>query len=237
MKIIDKSGKRIDGKASEKEIKKELKETDPIIKNAEKGDHEELSPMDPPSGYDNERIIGIDYDNFHQSMKDLCDEHKNALAVCERFEKALQEFKTGGYYITKEINDSFNAFFVAFDENIMPHNRKEEKGLFPILHKKMLESGEHSEGEEKHTPVDLMEDEHIKMLQLATLSFNLLGLAMRLKEEGDIAMTFDLAYHKGLELVEMLKLHIFREDNTIFPLAQQLLTEEEFARFYNEEHH
>ena len=133
-----------------------------------------------------------------------------------------------------KINDAFNEFFVAFDENIMPHNRREEKGLFLILQEKLLASGEHSTGEEKHTPVDLMEDEHISMIQLATLSFNMLGLAMRLKDEVDIAMTFDLAYHKGKELVEMLKLHIFREDNTIFPLAQQLLTKEEFERFYND---
>ncbi|MBD3637552.1 MAG: hemerythrin domain-containing protein [Crocinitomicaceae bacterium] len=237
MKIVDKSGKRVDGKASNKAIKKQLKETDPIIRNAEKGDIEELSPMDPPSGFDEERVIGVDYENFHESLKEFCDEHKEAHAVCERFEAALNDFKKGGYYITTEINDAFNEFFVAFDEEVMPHNRKEEKGLFIILQEKLLASGEHSVGDEKHTPVDLMEDEHIKMIQLASLTFNMLGLAMRLKDEVDIAMTFDLAYHKGMELVEMLKLHIFREDNTIFPLAQKLLTEEEFEKFYNGQHH
>ncbi len=115
----------------------------------------------------------------------------------------------------------------------MVHNRKEEKGLFPILQKKLLASGEHSTGENPHTPIDLMEDDHIKMIQLATLSFNLLGLAMRLKDKEDIAVTFDLAYNNGKELAELLRLHIYREDNTLFPMAQELLTEEEFNQFYD----
>jgi len=233
MKIINKTGKRIDGKASDKEIKNHLKEEDPIIRNAEKDDIEELSPMDPPDAFDEKRKVGMDYESFHDNLKELCDEHKGAIEKCDAFEAALLEFKNSGFYITREINDAFNSFFVAFDENIMPHNRKEEKGLFPILQKKLLESGEHSSGDEPHTPVDLMEDDHVKMIQLATLSFNFLGLAMRLKNQEDIAMTFDVAYNNGKELVELLKLHIYREDNTLFPLAQKLLTEEEMSRFYD----
>lgn len=233
MKIINKEGKRIDGNASTKEIKKHLKEEDPIIRNAEKDDAEELSPMDPPDAFDENRAVGGDYESLHDNLKELCDEHVSAIEKCEAFEKALVQFKESGFYITKEINDAFNEFFVEFDENVLPHNRKEEKGLFPILQKKMLESGEHSTGDNPHTPVDLMEDDHIKMIQLATLSFNFLGLAMRLKDKEDIAMTFDIAYNNGKELAELLRLHIYREDHTIFPLAQQLLTEEELSKFYD----
>jgi len=232
MKIISKDGKRVDGKATEKSIKMKLKEEDPIIVNAEKGDIEELSPMDPPDAYDKDRAVGGDYNDMHHSIQELEDEHKSALVHCEAFEKALLEFKESGFYFTKEINDAFNSFFVAFDEEIMPHNRKEEHGLFPILKKRLVESGEHSTGNDPHTPVDLMEDEHMKMIQLATLSFNFLGLAMRLKDASDIAVTFDIAYNNGKELVEMLKLHIFREDNTLFPLAQKLLTKKEMNEIY-----
>lgn len=232
MKIISKSGKRIDGKESDVAIKKKLKEEDPIIRNAEKGEIEELSPMDPPDAYDESRSIGLNYEDLHKNLKDLCDEHREAIEKCDAFEKALIEFKESGFFISREINNAFNAFFVAFDEEILPHNRKEEKGLFPILHQRMLETGEHSEGENPHTPVDLMEDDHVKMVQLATLSFNFLGLAMRLKDQEDIAMTFDIAYNNGKELAELLRLHIYREDNTLFPIAQKLLTEEELNEFY-----
>ena len=227
------SGKRVDGIVSEKEIKKQLKETDPIIRNAEKGNIEELSPMDPPDAFDVNRTIGLNYNELDENLKELINEHQEVEQVINDFEKALQQFKQSGFYITREINDAFNAFFVTFDEKIMPHNRKEEKGLFPILQKKLIESGEHSPSKDNpYTPVDLMEDDHVKLIQLATLSFNLLGLAMRLKDKADIAVTFDLAYNKGKELVELLKLHIFREDHTLFPLAQKLLSKDELDQIY-----
>lgn len=236
MRIIDKStGKRVGAKDTEtKEFKKKLKETDPIIRNVEKGEMEELSPMDPPDAYDPKRMVGMDSDQLHENLQHFVHEHNEAVVVCERFEKALHDFKNGGYYITKEINDSFNAFFVYFDEEILPHNRKEEKELFPILHQRFLEDGEHSDQENPRTPIDLMEDEHVKFIQLASLTFNFLGLAVRLRDPEARALTLDLAFNNGKELVETLKLHIFREDHTIFPLAQKLLTTEELNKIFGE---
>lgn len=216
------------------DFNKKLKEEDPIMRNAKKSSTEEegLSPMDPPDAYDKDRAIGLEYDKLPKKIQELCDEHKEVITKCDAFEKALIEFKEGGFYITKEINDTFNDFFVYFDEHILPHNRKEERELFPILHKKMLESGEHSDGKNPHTPVDLMEDDHVKFIQLATLSFNFLGLAMRIKDAEARVLTFDIAFNNAKELVEALRLHIFREDNTLFPLAQQLLTAEELSLFH-----
>ena len=89
----------------------------------------------------------------------------------------------------------------------------------------MLASGEH--GLDNITAVDLMEDDHVKFIQLGCLVFNFLGLAARLPDGHSRYLVLDLAYHNGKELTELLKLHVFREDNTIFPLAQKLLTKEE----------
>ena len=234
MKIIDKkTGKRVGGKdREESDFKKKLKEEDPIIRNVEKGDFEELSPMDPPDGYDKERVVDLDHANMHANLKDLAHEHEEVIVQCDLFDKILLEFKEGGFRITPEINEGFNKFFIYFDEHILPHNRKEERGLFPILHKRMLETGEHSDGENPHTPIDLMEDEHVQFIQFATLSFNFLGLAMRLKDHEAKAVVYDIAYNNGKDLVESIRLHTFREDNTIFPLAQKLLTKEELNEFY-----
>ncbi|MFT5777223.1 MAG: hemerythrin-like domain-containing protein [Crocinitomicaceae bacterium] len=77
--------------------------------------------------------------------------------------------------------------------------------------------------------VDLMEDDHNKFIQLATLCFNLLGLGTRLRDLESRGITFDLAYNNGKELSEMLRLHIFREDESLFPLAQELFTDEDFV--------
>ncbi|MFP5471092.1 MAG: hemerythrin domain-containing protein [Bacteroidia bacterium] len=235
MKIIDKeTGKRVGSKNSEiKSINKKLKEEDPIVKNAEKDQEtEEFSPMDPPDAYDKKRVIGANYEAMDKHVKELMDEHAELEKIAAKFETALIEFKTSGFVFTKEINDTFNEFFTFFDEHILPHNRKEERHLFPILHQRLIESGEHGVGDNPETAVDLMEDDHVKFIQLATLSFNLLGLGSRLTDLNSRALTYDLACNSGKELVELLRLHVYREDNTLFPLAQKLLTAEDFAKIH-----
>lgn len=237
MKIIDReTGKRVGSPAADpKTLNKHLKEVDPIVKNAEKDEDEELSPMDPPDAYDEARNVDdIDATEKSSYVLELEKEHEELVGEIESFEKALLAFEKGQFYITKEINDQFNNFFVYFDEHIIPHNRKEERYLFPLLHKRLLESGEHGTGPEPITAVDVMEGDHVQFIQLATLTFNLLGLALQFNDKQSMAMTFDLAYHKGIELVEGLRLHIFKEDNTLLPLANKLLTKEEFDNINKE---
>lgn len=236
MKIIDKTtGSRLDSEG--KEIISKLKETDPLQRNIEKElNVSENSPMDPPEAYDKESatVDGIGYDDMSTPLKLMVDEHKELETHIEKFETSLGDFHEGSYNFTQEINTEFNQFFQYFDNHILPHNRKEERYLFPILHKKLVESGEHSVGEDQTSAVDLMEDDHVKFIQLASLTFNLLGLASRLPDNHSRVMTFDLAYHNGKELVELLRLHIFREDNTVFPLAQKLLSTEELDEINKE---
>lgn len=232
MKIIDKNtGKRVGSTHTidEKALKKKLKEEDPILRNVDKDANlEEFSAMDPPDAYSESHTIGSDYDSFHPFIQELMDEHRELSEKIDAFDEALISFKESGYVFTKEINDTFNEFFTYFDDHIQPHNEKEERYFFRILHECLIESGEHSTDENPETAVQLMEDDHNKFVQLATLSFNLLGLATRLPDMNSRAITFDLAFNSGRELTELLKLHIFREDETLFPLAQSLFTEEDF---------
>jgi hemerythrin-like domain-containing protein len=228
MKIIDQTtGKRLVDET--KQTNTLLNKIDPIKRNVEKGlEDEEDSPMDPPNAYDKTVIVpGVDVNNLSTLLNQFIEEHKQLTEVVSEFEKALLDMMQEKFFITKEINDSFNRFFVYFDEHIVPHNKREERYLFPQLHRKLIESGEHTPNDKLTTAVDLMEDDHVKFIQLASLTFNMLGLAMRLPDMQSRAMTFDLAYHNGKELVELIKLHVFREDNTLFPLAQKLFTEEE----------
>lgn len=238
MKIIDKkTGGRVG--VDSKEIAKKLKKDDPLQRDVYKQDElGENSPMDPPDAYDEDStsVDGIKYEDLTTSLKDMIEEHKEVAGYAEKFEKALGDFHESSYHFTQEINDRFNEFFKYFDDHILPHNRKEERHLFPALHRKLIESGEHSPGAKMETAVDLMEDDHVKFIQLASLTFNLLGLASRLPDNHSRAITFDLAYHNGKELIELLRLHIFREDNTIFPLTQKLFTEEEIENLNKEIH-
>ena len=72
-----------------------------------------------------------------------------------------------------------------------------------------------------------MEDDHLKFIQLGALAFNLLGLAARLRDPGSKSFTYDTAFSNAKELIETLRLHIFREDTVLFPLAHKLITAEE----------
>lgn len=232
MKIIDKkTGTRVGSKPSGKaSINKKLKEEDPILRNASKEeDLEEYSAMDPPEAYDKNRSIGSNYNEMSPFIQTLMDEHKALIGKIDDFDKALLDFKESGFNFTHDISDKLNIFFRFFDDDIVPHNDREEKYFFRMLHERLIESGEHGTGDTPETAINIMEDDHNKFLQLATLSFNLLGLGSRLRDIESKGITFDLAFNTGRELVELLRLHIFREDETLFPLAQQLLTEEDFA--------
>jgi hemerythrin-like domain-containing protein len=230
-KIIDtETGKRIDD-VDEKEMNN-IKKRDPIKRIVEKGieEGEELSPMDPPEAYDtNYAIKDVDFESMAESLHSLMDEHKEVISELQNFEASLIAFHKEGFRMTKEVNDSFATFFSFFDNDILVHNRKEERHLFPILKQRLIESGEHSNEPIPKTPVDLMEDDHVKFIQLASLTFNILGLAARLPDKHSRMLTSDVAYNSGIELVELLRLHIYREDNILFPLAQKLLTKVELS--------
>ncbi len=230
MKIIDReSGKR--NEEVDKKDLSDLKKNDPISRNVEKGleSDEEFSPMDPPTAYDdNYAVVDVDKSEMHKVLHSFIEEHEGVVNELDKFEAAILDFNKTGYQMTKEINDTFRGFFAFFDDTILPHNREEERHLFPILKERLMESGEHSKEDIPKTAIDLMEDDHVKFIQLATLTLNMLGLAARLPDQNSRAVTLDLAYHNGIELIELMRLHIFREDKTLFPLAHQLIKVKEF---------
>jgi len=239
MRIIDKkSGKRIGQKMTPdlKEYNKKMKDDDPIMRNVEKAENtSELSAMDPPSAYDKDRKIGGEFDQMDVFLQELMEDHKEVTKQTQAFDEALIAFKESGFVIDYNLNKVFNAFFVFFDEHILPHNQKEEKYYFRVLEHRLREDGEHGSNDSNYTAIELMEDDHVKFIQLATLTFNLLGLGNRLQDPQSRALTLDLAYNSGRELVELLRLHVFREDETLFPLSQKLLTADDFA-YINESH-
>lgn len=227
MKIIDTAtGKRVGQEA--RDFKRKLKEEDPILRNADKdAESEGLSPMDPPEAYDVNGMEAIPEADRHPLIAQYMAEHVAALEVIAGFEKAILTFKEGGYRLDDAINDGFRKFFDFFDAKLLDHNRREEAQLFPLLHNRMIDAGEHSDSPVPTTAVDVMEDDHVKFIQLGALTFNLLGLAARLPDHSSRMFTYGVACDNARELIELLRLHIFREDNVLFPLAQKLISREE----------
>ncbi|MBK6522188.1 MAG: hemerythrin domain-containing protein [Sphingobacteriaceae bacterium] len=209
---------------------KETNKKDPIKRNVENGldNMKGCTPFDPPSVYEEENKPKIDFDAMPEALQELMKEHKVAVEKIEAFENALVEYKTSGYVLNPSINSTLSEFFKFYDNNLLVHNEKEDKALFPILNAKLLESGEHSIGENPKTAIDVMEDDHVKFIQLGTLCFNLFGLATRIKDPQSRMFICDTAYDTSREFTELLRLHIYREDYTLFPLAHKLISAEEF---------
>jgi len=53
-------------------------------------------------------------------------------------------------------------------------------------------------------------------------------LGSRLEDNKSSEIVFELAYEQRKAIVETMQLHIYREDETLFPLAMKLIAKEEF---------
>jgi len=203
---------------------KNLNKQDPLKRMVERQEEtEEFSPMDPPDAFQPPTLDEVKYEDMHPLIQSLMDEHKACNSVISEFENVLNSLHSNGF--SKATLDGINDFFQFFDDSIIVHNRKEDDTIFADLNIILHEKEEFSTGTEK-TVVDLMEDDHTKMLQLAAISFNLFGLVTRIPDEASGMVILDLAVEQTKALIEMLKLHIFREDNVVFPIANNYLTVE-----------
>ncbi len=199
---------------------------DPIKRMVEKQtDQEELSPMDPPDAYAPPQLETIPYEEMHPFLQELRDEHETYIEKLDAFEEALLQIQENG--MDKGIEGKLREFYHFFDNEIVKHSQKEDKILFPLLHQRMIEKGEHSQGPEATTAVNVLEDDHVEAMQLAAISFNFFGLAARLPNPESQIIVLDAAINQGKALIEHLRLHIFREDNVVFTQAHKDITKEE----------
>jgi len=207
-----------------------LNRIDPLRKQAERGLDvaQGLSPMDPPDAYAPSGIEPVPAAELHPFLRKFRDEHVPFMEELNAFEAAILSIQKGGY--TKESDARLRHFFHIFDQEFSPHHRREEATLFPLLHERLIASGEHGNGSVPTTATDLMQDEHAKALQLAAVVVNFLGLVFRLPDERSGMIVLDAALEQSKDLVELLRLHVFREDNVVFPLAHRLISRIEFGQ-------
>jgi hemerythrin-like domain-containing protein len=184
--------------------------------------------MDPPDAYAPPSIEEVTYEEMPKFLQGLMDEHESIRIALESFEDILAQLREKGLTPDKSIDEGLRVFFNQLDDETVSHHQKEEKILFPLLHQRLIEKGEHSTGGETLiTAVDMMEDDHIKLMQIAAVTFNYLGLAARLPDMRSRAIVLDAALEQGKALVELLRLHMFREDTVVFPLAVKHLSASE----------
>ena len=205
-----------------------LHRIDPLHKQAERGLDlaQGLSPMDPPDAYAPSGIEPVPAAALHPFLRQFRDEHVPFMEELNAFEAAILSIQKAGY--TKESDAKLRHFFHYLDQEFAPHSRREEAGLFPLLRERLIASGEHGKGSVPTTATEVMEDEHAKAMQLAAVVVNFLGLVFRLPDERSGMIVLDAALEQGKNLVELLRLHVFREDNVVFSLAHRLISGAEF---------
>jgi regulator of cell morphogenesis and NO signaling len=159
------------------------------------------------------------------------EEHNHGLAALEKMEKGADSLRRDGYSaealrLVKEANE-----FVKTE--VKAHNQKEEDALFPVL--------------SPHMPspsiIDVIVEEHRELWNkeedLQSLLTSLLGDHQELWAEEDRLETLlnapDAADNAGAiaesayNIIYMLRDHIDKENNILFPSAQSVLSEAEVA--------
>lgn len=132
------------------------------------------------------------------------EEHQHALGELERLEQAadgLEDAEEPTEYL--EIMRQVHTFLSTA---VREHNENEERALFPLL------------GDE--APTGVFEEEHVRLR----------ALERELREALDGPHPTESAPTIALALVDLLRGHIDREDNVLFPLARGLLGPEGLAR-------
>lgn len=203
---------------------------DPVRRQEERGcdQSEGLSPMDPPDAYappGETLAVEADLAARHPYLSALSEDHARLMEAMAFLEEKLAKVGETGF--TAEADLAVMRFLETFDREFIPHSREEEARLFPRLHDRLIADGEHSRGRVITTAIDVMKDEHLKAVQLAAVVLNFVRLASVLPDEKSAKMVVDAALGELKKLVELLRLHIFREDGIVFARAQGLVSASE----------
>ena len=138
----------------------------------------------------------------HECIKTLREEHTQILSQLDALEVAVS-----GSAVNKEEVEKFLHFTENFAE---PHHKKEEDVLFPALEAKGIprDGG----------PTGVMLSEHQEKRNYVK------GLRLALQNGDDKEMK-----RNGLSIVNLMRSHIDKENNILYPMAEQLLSAEDLA--------
>lgn len=158
-----------------------------------------------------------------EAIDRLLEEHGAIKRMMQVTDKVCKRLKAGGK-IPSEHLDQIMEFYLVFADQC--HHEKEEQGLFPVLEA----AGVPVEG----GPIGVMLTDH-KMLRGC---MERMGKAVARYKEGNERAAAMIAQN-AINHDELLLMHISKEENVLFPLAEAQLTEaqkaEVAARFEGQE--
>ena len=153
--------------------------------------------------------------NFTDPLERLMSEHQHGLKELEKMLSAGIELKTNGFKsVTYEALCAATNFI---NKDIRTHNQNEENTLFPKLEAKIGEGG----------PTSVMRSEHQQLWSaLDQLESELRELPSSTSDATRIARIAELTTF----IHDLLKQHISKEDNILYPMARQMLTQEDLRQ-------
>jgi len=142
----------------------------------------------------------------------LMAEHQHGLRELDKMLASSRELKTAGFSV--QIYEKLRDATRFINEDIRAHNKNEEEALFPALEEKIGPSG----------PTGVMRSEHVQLwTSLDKLEKELTELLNDTTSQPRITRVSELSAF----IHDLLKNHIFKEDNILYPMARQMLTPEE----------
>lgn len=203
-----------------------LKVTDPLSHQPETGvESGGMSPMDPPEAYTAPGIEEISVLEMHPFLQQLCEEHALIDGELKVFEQVIDDIPKSGF--TRQVQGILVGYLERFEGTFVSHSRAEEDRLFPVLHQRLIEQGEHGPGQSPMTPVDVMKNDHVQIYQLCAVVTNFFRVAEHLPDPTSTMIVREAALRHAKCFIEALRLHMFREDRIIFVSAHKLLSPSE----------
>lgn len=143
--------------------------------------------------------------HHHNCIEELKSDHQQILTKLVELEKAIDQQK-----ISQAKVEEFLHFTETFAE---PHHQKEEQVLFPALEKR----GIPKEG----GPIGMMLIEHTNKKEYIS------RMKEALQEKDQIKLK-----DNAQAMISLLRDHIYKEDNVLYPCAQKVLTAEEMVSLF-----
>ena len=142
-----------------------------------------------------------------KTIKMLVEEHKNILRVAEAMETECDKIASG----MKGVDEAFFKKAIQFIRDYADkyHHAKEENILFKEL------CSEEAKGKMHCNPVEQMLLEHDEGRKLV------LGIEEGMKEKDKMKVV-----ENAMGYVSLIREHIFKEDNILYPMAEQALSKE-----------
>ena len=150
--------------------------------------------------------------SYSDPFERLMAEHQHGLRELDKMLASSRELKSAGFSV--QIYEKLRDATRFINEDIRAHNKNEEEALFPALEEKMGQGG----------PTTVMRSEHVQLwTSLDKLEKELTELLNDTTSQPRISRVAELSAF----IHDLLKNHIFKEDNILYPMARQMLTPEE----------